>query len=142
MAPNKSQTDPKIQPEPSLRKNKTVAPERCPTLKWVRLFGLGAFVVLKWIQDWQFGLKLKSSLLPFEDLSGSKPQHILFKAEKYFSPKTELLGVSYFVLKPQLDPSGVHLGTMNSGINLVRLVSIWDPFEAQSGPIWAQRPTK
>ena len=32
------------------------------------------FVVLKWIQDCQFGMKLKNSALTFDDLSGPKPK--------------------------------------------------------------------
>ena len=35
-----------------------------------------------WVQDWQFGLKLKASILACDDLSGPKPEKIWFKAEK------------------------------------------------------------
>ena len=45
------------------------------------------FVVLKWVQDWQFGLKLEASILNDDDMSVSGTEQTCYKDQKNVSDK-------------------------------------------------------
>ena len=64
------------------------------------------------VQDWQFGLKLKASMLTVDDLSGSKPEKIWFKAKKNSSSRTASLG--YYVVLSE-HSIWEHLGVQGEG---------------------------
>ena len=96
--------------------------------------GLGPFVVLKWVQDWQFGLKLKASILTFDDLSGSKPNKNWFKARKFISTRKLSFGGILFYQKITFGPIW---GTLNWPCGIY-LGPNPDPYGAHGG----RRPTK